>query len=319
MTKINLLTVFVVTFVVAMLGIASVTPVFAVPVLNPANGHHYELISTILSWTDAKSAAEASVFQGVNGHLVTITSADENAFVEGLVPNNSIVWIGFTDEVIEGIFLWVTGEPVVYTNWNGGEPNDAGSGEDYAEFLSDPPFAGSPWNDVPNVRSGNTGYVVEYEPTHSSMFDLLEEIRDELKDIWDAIRNEVIPLLEGIETTVNNIEPSVRDNLFVTDVHLKDGQVMVLLDNAGIGGSSDVEVTWRLDETKCQLLYTLTDVTAGLTLTPFVDGGELGGNPAHEDLSGVEAIALTTQEKKNCHVNPTQGEYIGISTIGSTP
>jgi len=305
-----------------MLGVASVTPVFAAPVLNPANGHHYELISTILSWTDAKSEAEASIFQGVNGHLVTITSADENAFVEGIVPDNTIVWIGFTDEVIEGNFEWVTAEPVIYTNWNAGEPNDSSAtGEDYGEFLSDPPFTGSPWNDVPNVRSGNSGYVVEYDtdPVHSGMFDILEEILDEVKAIWDAIQNEVIPLLEGIDTTVNNIEPSVRDNLFVTDVHLKNGQVMVLLDNAGIGGSSDVEVTWRLDETKCQLLYTLTDVADGLTLTQFVDGDALGGNPAHQDLTEVEAIALTTQEKKNCHVNPTQGEYIGISTIGSTP
>ena len=136
MTKTNLQTVFVVTFAVAMLGVASVTPVFAAPVLNPANGHHYELISTILSWTDAKSAAETSVFQGVNGHLVTITSADENAFVEGIVPDSTIVWIGFTDEVIEGTFEWVTAEPVIYTNWNAGEPNDSSAtGEDYGEFL----------------------------------------------------------------------------------------------------------------------------------------------------------------------------------------
>jgi len=163
--------------------------------------------------------------------------------------------------------------------------------------------------------------------------DQLSIILQEIKEIWMAIQDVVIPLLEGIETTVtniettvnniettvNNIDVSVRDNLFVTDVHLKDGQVMVLLDNAGIGGSSDVEVTWRLDETKCLLLYTLTDVGAGLTLTPFVDGGALSGNPAHQDLTGVEAIALTTQDMKNCHVNPTQGEYIGISTIGSTP
>ncbi len=315
------ITIAVIALVAVVMGMSSIVPALAVPVLNPANGHHYELISTTLSWTDAKSEAEASIFQGVNGHLVTITSGSEDAFVEGLVTDDKRVWIGLTDEVSEGTFEWVTGEPVTYTNWLTGEPNDANGLEDFVELLSEPPFNGV-WNDLPNVWSLNNGYVVEYDtdPVHSGMFDILEEILDEVKAIWDAIQDEVIPLLEGIDTTVNNIEPSsVRDNLFVTDVHLKDGQVMVLLDNAGIGGSSDVEVTWRLDETKCQLLYTLTDVAAGLTLTQFVDGGELGGNPAHEDLSGVEAIALTTQDKKNCHVNPTQGEYIGISTIGSTP
>ncbi len=33
-------------------------------------------------------------------------------------------WIGLTDELNEGAFVWVTGEPLIYMNWAPGEPND---------------------------------------------------------------------------------------------------------------------------------------------------------------------------------------------------
>lgn len=41
-----------------------------------------------------------------------------------------------------------------YSNWNGGEPNDAG-GEDYAQFVS-----GGRWNDLPNL---SLPYVLEFD------------------------------------------------------------------------------------------------------------------------------------------------------------
>jgi hypothetical protein len=77
----------------------------------------------------------------MGGHLVTITSSGENSFIHDLAGSN-IVWIGFTDEVTEGVWQWVTGESVVYTNWAASEPNDYGSGEDYAELYTD-----GTWND----------------------------------------------------------------------------------------------------------------------------------------------------------------------------
>ena len=43
---------------------------------------------------------------------------------------------------VEGTFEWANGEAVVYTNWNTGEPNNSGSGEDYVELLTN-----GYWND----------------------------------------------------------------------------------------------------------------------------------------------------------------------------
>ena len=110
------------------------------------NGHSYYRSTGSMTWTSAKQACI-----NMGGHLVTITSAAENNFVFNAWPSG---WIGFTDEAVEGQWRWVTGESVTYTNWNGGEPNNAGN-EDYAQFVS-----GGRWNDLPNV---SLPYVLEFD------------------------------------------------------------------------------------------------------------------------------------------------------------
>jgi hypothetical protein len=110
------------------------------------NGHSYYRSNGSMTWTAARQACV-----NMGGHLVTITSAGENNFVFNTWPSG---WIGFTDEVVEGQWRWVTGESVVYTNWNWGEPNNVGN-EDYAQFVS-----GGRWNDLPNM---SLPYVLEFD------------------------------------------------------------------------------------------------------------------------------------------------------------
>lgn len=110
------------------------------------NGHSYYRSTSSMTWTNARTACA-----NMGGHLVTITSAAENTFVFNTWPSG---WIGFTDEVVEGQWKWVTNEAVTYTNWNGGEPNNAGN-EDYAQFVS-----GGRWNDLPNT---SLPYVLEFD------------------------------------------------------------------------------------------------------------------------------------------------------------
>ncbi len=85
------------------------------PIVNPANGHSYFLLNEN-NWTN--SEAEALT---LGGHMATINDAAENDWVFdtfsffGDIDRD--LWIGFSDAITEGVFLWSSGEPVTYTNW----------------------------------------------------------------------------------------------------------------------------------------------------------------------------------------------------------
>lgn len=89
-------------------------------------------------WYDARNdCAERGAY------LVTISSPEENAFVNELNNNlNDPVWIGANDIEIEGDWTWHTDEPWVYDNWGTNEPNNSGN-EDCAIMYSS-----GEWNDT---------------------------------------------------------------------------------------------------------------------------------------------------------------------------
>jgi len=97
----------------------------------PSNGHYYALTSVAhTNWFNAE--AEAASHAG--GHLVSINGIAEQAFIEAtFLAGNSrsnIYWIGLNDIVSDGTWIWSSGEPMTYTNWEPGEPNNAPPGED---------------------------------------------------------------------------------------------------------------------------------------------------------------------------------------------
>lgn len=88
------------------------------------NGHTYFKSTTSMTWQAAHDAAVA-----VGGHLATITTSGEMGWINTNATGNS--WIGYTDQDVEGVWSWVTGEISVYTNWLAGQPDNSGN-EDFA-------------------------------------------------------------------------------------------------------------------------------------------------------------------------------------------
>ena len=138
---------------------------------NGVNGHFYRPISTGATYTNARTLASQQTFKGQTGYLVTITSADEDAFIYNNVPQNQI-WFALTDEVTEGRWVIDAGPELgtviktsngqtagniqgQYNNWAGGEPNNSGN-EDYAVTK----WNGTQWNDLPNGFVNP--YVIEF-------------------------------------------------------------------------------------------------------------------------------------------------------------
>ena len=65
--------------------------------LNPTNGHFYDINLTNVTGNSAIPLAASSSYLGVTGHAVTITSADEDMFVHNLATSynaTKCLWIG---------------------------------------------------------------------------------------------------------------------------------------------------------------------------------------------------------------------------------
>ncbi len=131
---------------------------------NADNGHYYKFVSvpTGVTWAEAQDGAAT-----MGGHLVTITSAEENAFINSLSVGQA--WLGANDSAVEGAFEWVAGPEagtaLTYTNWQAGQPDNGGGVEDFVHISSD-----GTWND----QSGTTqigGYVVEISDASTTTED----------------------------------------------------------------------------------------------------------------------------------------------------
>jgi hypothetical protein len=137
---------------------AKVPSFIAGPLINPANGHAYYLLEQS-TWVEAEAGAQA-----LGGHLTTLRSAAEQDWVvtefgawDGQERN---LWIGLRDpdplnnasnsleRRIE--FVWTSGEPVTYLNWNVSEPDNYQElGEYYVHTLSQSePTGANTWNDA---------------------------------------------------------------------------------------------------------------------------------------------------------------------------
>jgi hypothetical protein len=136
-------------------------------VVNPSNGHTYYL-TTNTNWVHAAKDAHR-----LGGRLATINDAAEQAWVFDTFSSyggtSRLLWIGLTDAGAEGTFRWVSGEPVTYTNWAPGEPNDSGGGEHHVAMYYPGHSAQGRWNDWGWVDRDPIGIpfvgVVEVDPS----------------------------------------------------------------------------------------------------------------------------------------------------------
>lgn len=139
------------------------------------NGHWYEFIDypDHLSWEDARVAAQTRNHNGQTGYLGTITSQEEQSFLNTIWNNagaavGGVLLGGHEVDGIEGNWQWITGEDFTYTNWNAGEPNDL-YGETYIVGWWNHNPNGN-WNDTDNTWA--TAYLVEYGPADISAVPL---------------------------------------------------------------------------------------------------------------------------------------------------
>ena len=131
---------------------------------NPLNNHCYwawcwsfwDSCDDSNTWRNSKAECESD-----GGYLVTFTSLEEqNSVLSHFGYANKCVWLGCTDEQVEGVYKWVTNEPFDWAPWCSGEPNNKNGSEHYCEYRG---CKGETcWNDQEN--GWNTYFICEAGP-----------------------------------------------------------------------------------------------------------------------------------------------------------
>lgn len=130
--------------------------------VNPANGHAYALSSAPVDWHQSEALAVQ-----LGGHLATIRNATEHAWLAQTfgsnMPEDTRIWIGLTDEVTEGTWLWSSRETVAYTNWGLFEPDNNGD-QDHAALWLIPGSLGGGWRWCDEQGANGHAAIIEATP-----------------------------------------------------------------------------------------------------------------------------------------------------------
>lgn len=121
------------------------------------NGHMYYRFDNNLSWTEAKAYCEM-----FNGHLVTIESKEENAFIQSMIQS------GAYD------FYWISNDiSSSYSNFETGEPNSDNGIEGYYHMYK----SSGLWNDLPNAKylKYKNGFICEVDTASFTDISLLQK------------------------------------------------------------------------------------------------------------------------------------------------
>jgi hypothetical protein len=131
-------------FSLALAGLTAAGELFTAPFGEGGTWNLYQCVSRPVTWNDAmRLAGEMKAPSGdtdLTGHLATFSSLAENLFMRQVSDRQS-AWCGLTDDERFGGreagahprdgWKWITGEPLTFSNWKPGEPDDwSDAGED---------------------------------------------------------------------------------------------------------------------------------------------------------------------------------------------
>lgn len=214
------------------------------------NGHSYKLFDISMNWHDAKEYCES---QG--GHLVTITSADEQQFVSTMASHSSKknIWLGATKNS-DGKYSWVSGEPAQFSNWSKGEPSNYNNSEDCVMMYT---YSNSmvnlgEWNDVASTGGTVDGFKL-----------------DDIGFIceWD-ISNQTSTTTTPITTTVISDYKTDTNGNIVTD---ENGKPVVTNQQGNIIENQQLTTTATTIVTTTQPELSISVITPQTSLTTTAD------------------------------------------------
>lgn len=174
------------------------------------NRHNYFITPAKSGW----HAAEALAMK-LGGHLMSIGGPTEqnylnNSLVASLGLSKVPVWMGLNDRGAEGIFHWSSGEPLGYTNWVGGNPDNYGGNEDFTTINWSNAYNGTnagTWNDTP--EAGSSGFGGTSDGPYQGIIEVDPSSLPATTDHWVAGRDLVANIQAGTPVTIPNPNQAV--------------------------------------------------------------------------------------------------------------
>jgi hypothetical protein len=168
--------------------------------------------------------------------LLSIHSQDENDWVTEsafqFYNTHHYLWIGGTDQVTEGTFVWEDKTPWDYTNWGDGEPNNSYQiGEDWV--MLNYPHPGK-WNDATNTGGDIFYYLFKVKkPKVLPSIPTLEDVSTDFENNYevepDGVFN-VYPTLFNPNFTTSitfEIPQTILDKNSIISIKDAGGKVVV--------------------------------------------------------------------------------------------
>ncbi|MFP4500834.1 MAG: C-type lectin domain-containing protein [Candidatus Hydrogenedentota bacterium] len=263
---------------------------------EPNSGRIYQFVEEDVTWPDAQAAAQATTVAGepLPGNLATV---DSEAIKDFFVAQGFDGWVGGTDQAVEGEWIWIaTGEQFwqgaadgsavggAYTNWNGGEPNNANE-EDFIEINSQ-----GGWND--NGTDKTNPYIVEFEGTYpdnngDGIPDAFEDNNDDgvpdglgvpsLTVEIDVISGQVTDMVPGVSTA--SLQANVTGAIEVSSYSWSVGDTAI----ASVS-PADAEST------------TLSALATGSTTLTLEVEGTVDTDTGTEQSSGSTTLSVTVKK-----------------------
>ncbi|MFT6197206.1 MAG: hypothetical protein ACJAXY_001537 [Nonlabens sp.] len=227
-----------------------------------------------------QNAFNDAIAQG--GFVGTIRNAFDNDLLTATVLEKGSgvnALLGYTDAASEGTFVWQSLDNTTYTNWNFGEPNNAGSGgsENYTILLSS-----GVWNDVDNNTQVSYILELDYAPLQTSGLEggsaFPVGTTTNTFEIYDISGNTISCSFDVIVSSTASID----DSNFDTQVFIIPNPVQ---DQFSIINNSDTVL-------KSALIYDMSgrQVRSIKQMTSSIDVTSL--------LSGIYFIKIENQENK---------------------
>ena len=104
---------------------------------NEDTNSFYQYISSTATAINSRAIANSMTINGVEGHLVNITSQEENDFIQTFTGNSNI-WIGGSDAAVEGQWIWEEGVEAGQVFWSGTGATGSAPGGAYENFRASP-------------------------------------------------------------------------------------------------------------------------------------------------------------------------------------